>query len=235
MSEFTISSAGPAARSILIERAGTPWKLIMQSGVGLHCIVGLPMAELLSNQLGLSPEQLALADALILDGMPVDDPKAAIVPDGARVALAAGLPGIAGLSMRSDSAVKVLRATITHLKQEEPDPRPGRVLVYLYSLVLPLLAEHFLSRGVLIKGDQFHRYARFAPDDLCLFESQTLPASELAWKLEALAAEEFSLTTHFAHAPNGAERRRKAIRSKLVVREQASIATNLNRTEAGDG
>lgn len=191
------SNASP--RSILIDQAGTPWKLIMQSGVGLRRTVGLSMAEFLSDQLELSPEQLALADALVLDGMPVDDPAAAIVPDGGRLALAAGLPGIAGLAMKSDSAVKVLRATITHLKQEEPDPRPGRVLLSLYSLVLPLLAAHFLSRGVLIKAAQFQRYARFSPDNLCLFESQSLKAADLACKLEPFTQEEFLLTAHFIH------------------------------------
>lgn len=180
-------------RPITIAEAAAPWKLIMQSGVGLARTVGLPLAEFLSDQLELAPEQLALADALVLDGMPVDDPKTAIVPDGSRLALAAGLPGIAGLAMRSDSAVKVLRATITHLKQETAAPRPGRVTLSLYSLVLPLLAGHFLSRGVLIRAEQFQRYARFAPDDQCLFESQSWPAEELAARLAPFSAEEFLL------------------------------------------
>lgn len=203
MSE-TKSSVGAGPRSILIDQAGTPWKLIMQSGVGLRRTVGLSMAEFLSDQLELSPKQLALADALVLDGMPVDDPTTAIVPDGARLALAAGLPGIAGLAMRSGSAVKLLRATITHFKQEEADPRPGRVLLSLYSLVLPLLAAHFLSRGVLIKVAQFQRYARFSPDDLCLFESQSFKASDLAWKLEPFNQEEFLLTANFIYREIGA-------------------------------
>lgn len=193
---ITKSSVSTGPRAIFIDQAGAPWKLIMQSGVGLRRTIGLPMTEFLSDQLELSHEQLALADALVLDGMPVDDPKTAIVPDGARLALAAGLPGIAGLAMKSNSAVKVLRATITHLKQEEANPRPGRILLSLYSLVLPLLAAHFLSRGVLIKADQFRRYARFSPDDLCLFESQSLKASDLAWKLEPFYQEEFLLTAN---------------------------------------
>lgn len=200
---LTKSNMNVGPRSILIDQAGAPWKLIMQSGVGLHRTIGLSMADFLRDQLELSQEQLALADALVLDGMPVDDPATAIVPDGARLALAAGLPGIAGLAMRSDSAVKVLRATITHLKQEEANPRPGHILLSLYSLVLPLLAGHFLSRGVLIKAAQFQRYARFSPDDFCLFESQSLKAADLAWKLEPFSQEEFLLTAHFL--PPGTE------------------------------
>jgi hypothetical protein len=166
----------------------------MQSGVGLWARVGLTVADFLTQELGLSEEQQGQADVLMLDGMPVDDPATAIVPPNARLALAAGLPGIVGLSLKKDSAIKVLRATITHFEQDSPDPRPGRVTLCLYSLVLPLLAGHFLRRGVLISHQQFQRYAGRSPSDNCRLDGRVWPAAELARELAGAPPAEFLLT-----------------------------------------
>ena len=94
----------------------------------------------------------------------------------------------------NDSAVKVLRATITHFEQESPDPRPGRVTLCLYSLVLHLLADHFLRRGVLISWQQFQRYADRSPADNCRLGDRILPAAELARELAGAPPAEFRLT-----------------------------------------
>lgn len=166
-----------------IQEAHPAWSLILQSGARIACTVGIPLAKLLRSGLGLCTEQLRPVDALLLDGMPVDEPETTIVPDGARVALAAGLPGIAGLAMKSGSAVKALRSGITHTRGGTPDPRPGAILLSLYSLVLPLLAGHFLQRGILVEAAQVLRYARFAPDDRCLLGKKALLARDLPQEL----------------------------------------------------
>lgn len=171
---FLLGGQNIQASTLHLENANPSWKLLLQAGVGFPCTVGISMSDLVSEELELTKEQFAIVEALVLDGMPVDDPDAAIVPDGARVALAAGLPGIAGLSMKKDSAVKVLRATITHIKDETPDPRPGHIVLALYSLVLPVLAEHFLSRGILVEAKQLRRYLQFAPEDTCVADSKTV-------------------------------------------------------------
>lgn len=158
--------------SLHIPDANPAWKLLLQSGVGMACTVGIPFLSLLREELGLSDDQLRPVDALLLDGMPVDEPAAAIVPDGARVALAAGLPGIAGLAMKSGSAVRALRSGITHTGSEAPHPRPGTIILSLYSLVLPLLGGHILRRGVMVEPLQLLRYARFAPDDRAELEGR---------------------------------------------------------------
>ncbi len=193
------------ARPLHLERANPTWKLIMQSGVDLVCTVGLPLNDFMRRELDLTPDQQCLAEALVLDGMPVDDPNTAIVPDGARLALAAGLPGIAGLAMKKDSGVKVLRATITHLKQEEADPRPGHITLCLYSLVLPVLAGHFLRRGVVIRRAQLERYARFSPDDVCRLGPRTLTVGNLVQELAADPAspETFLLTADIDESRSG--------------------------------
>lgn len=151
--------------SLHIPDANPVWRLLLQSGVGIPCTVGIPFITLLRDELGLDNDQLRPVDAFLLDGMPVDEPEIAIVPDGARIALAAGLPGIAGLAMKSGSAVRALRSGITHSGGEALRPRPGTILLSLYSLVLPLLGGHILQRGVLVGPSQLMRYARFAPDD----------------------------------------------------------------------
>lgn len=184
-----ISAGAPLA--LHIPEANPAWGLILQSGATVACTVGIPLAELLRGELGLDEKQLRPVDALLLDGMPVDEPETAVVPDRARVALAAGLPGIAGLAMKSGSAVRALRSGITRTGRETPDPRSGAILLSLYSLVLPLLAGHFLQRGVIVEAAQILRYARFAPDDRCLLGETTLLARDLP--------QEFALIPRNAH------------------------------------
>lgn len=169
-----------------LPNANPAWRLLLQSGVGIACTVGIPLASLLRDELGLSDDQLRPVDALLLNGMPVDEPETAIVPDGARVALAAGLPGIAGLAMKSGSAVRALRSGITHTGNEAPLPRPGTILLSLYSLVLPLLGGHVLRRGVLVKPSQLMRYARFAPDDQAELNGHDNSAGERALSMPEL-------------------------------------------------
>lgn len=178
-----------------IPHADSAWQLIMQSGVTLPCTVGIPLAELLHEEFLLSPEQLAPVDVLLIDGMPVDEPEACIVPEAARIALASGLPGIAGLAMKKGSAVRGLRSGITHVHSAQPARRPGSVSLSLYSLTLPLLAAHFLGRGVTLGKEQFLRYARLATHQECLLDDQPIPLSTLEEKLAALPASTTVLLT----------------------------------------
>ncbi len=175
------------SKPVHIPKASASWKLIMQSGVGLSATVGLPLSEFFVSELKLTDMDQKAIEALVLDGMPVDDPSTAVIEDGARLALAAGLPGIAGLSMKKNSAVRALRGGITYRNREETRPRSGRITLALYSLVLPALGAHFLERGILVSPAQFKRYARFAPDDLCLTDDRELTAADLALELSTAA------------------------------------------------
>lgn len=153
--------------TLTIERGNESWKLIMQSGVGFQCTVGTPVNEFLRREFDLSPEGLKSIEAVLIDGMTVDDPEVAILPDRCRLALAAGLPGAAGLAMRVNSGVKGLRSGITYLRDDKPDPRPGTITLLLYALVLPVIAGGVLRHGVLATIEQIRRYAQFAPGDRC--------------------------------------------------------------------
>jgi len=147
-----------------IPDASPAWNLILQSGACMPMTVGIPLHLLLRQELELSEKQLRHVDALIMNGMPVDD-QSTIVPDNARLALAAGLPGIAGLAMKQGSAVRALRGGITHAPGGKANPCVGTICLSLYSLVLPLLAGHFLRRGIIVEAAQILRYLRFAPND----------------------------------------------------------------------
>jgi hypothetical protein len=159
---------------VTVESASQSWGLIMQSGVHVPCTVGIPLKTLLREEFGLTPEQTGRIDVMLLDGKPVDTPETVIVSHGARLALAAGLPGIAGLSMKSGSAVRGLRPSITFKEggAETATPSSGKVELALFSLALGLLAEHFLARGVILRAEQFIRYACRAKDASCLFCGQ---------------------------------------------------------------
>lgn len=162
-----------------IPQADPAWKLIMQSGVAIKCTVGIYFDLMLRREFGLSEKQLAPVDSFILDGMPVDKPEKTVVPNFSRLALAAGLPGIAGLSMKKGSAVRGLRSGITHTHIAVETPAPGEVTLSLYSLTLPRLAGHFLARGVLVEPEQIKRYSRFALKDNVLLDKTPLKAKEL--------------------------------------------------------
>jgi hypothetical protein len=171
----------------------------MQSGVIIRCTVNISLEQLLRVEFGLSKKQLALVDTYLLDGMPVDQPDNTLVPDAARLALAAGLPGIVGLSMKQGSAVRGLRSGITHSLSGNTDEQKtsdtGCVTLSLYSLTLPRLAGHFLKRGVLVQGEQLLRYARFAWEDACLLNEEPMLINDLCNNHALISAPDLYLLT----------------------------------------
>ncbi len=175
----TKNSEPAASRRLHLVSASSAWGLLFQSGVGISATVGLPAEKFLRQELGLNEAQLAGLDSVVLDGQPVDDPAAAVVTDGARLALAAGLPGIAGLALRSDSPLKALRARLGQSRTETAAPRPGRITLCLYSLAQGRLAGHFLRRGLWAGPDQLLRYGRFALSDAVRLDGRPLSVAEL--------------------------------------------------------
>lgn len=175
--------SGDAVR-LHIAEASRSWRLLMQSGVELACTVGQSAASLLTGEMAISEDTLAKIEAVLLDGLPLDDIDAAIIPENARLALAAGLPGIAGLAMKRGSAVRALRAGIGLPAQTAADPRPGRITLCLYGLAIDILAADFLARGVLVTAAQLRRYARFAQGDRAVCAGECAGVEALVEKLE---------------------------------------------------
>lgn len=202
----------PGAPRLCLLNPAESWNLILQSGVGIDCTVNTPLRSVLREDFSLTDEQLAPIDCFLLDGMPVDEPEQALVAEGSRLALAAGLPGIVGLALKRNSGVKALRAGISHpmnagASGEDSDglngavaadtaentrqrgPGRGRIILALYSLALPQLAPHFLRMGIYASPAQVLRYSRFAPESPCRCNGMEGPIAALEEELRAAPAE----------------------------------------------
>lgn len=176
-----------AAHTLHIDKAGSGWGLLLQSGARVACTTGIALSVLLRDELALPPDKLKRIDVLMLDGKPVDDPENTVVPDGSRLALAAGLPGIAGLAMKSNSALRGLRPGITHRQEEAaPSPGPGHLEIALFSLALPLLAMHLLLPGLFIPAGRLARHMRPALGGDCFLDGRPVAVEEARRALLAL-------------------------------------------------
>ncbi|UZP67889.1 hypothetical protein N1030_02625 [Desulfovibrio mangrovi] len=85
---------------------------------------------------------------VFLDGMPVDDIDTAVVHDGARMGLAAALPGAAGIAMRRNSPYAALRGDITRKAEIVTQAEEGTITLLLFNLIMQEQGESFLERGV---------------------------------------------------------------------------------------
>jgi hypothetical protein len=164
------------------------WEILLQSGAIIPCVVNVPLTDMARNGFGLSDELLARIDVFFLDGKPVDNPESAIVGHGARLALAAGLPGIAGLAMKSGSPLRGLRPGITHSgsNSESAPPCPGHVELVLYSLTLPLLGGHFLRKGVLLPAGKLVGLLRESMLGDCALDEEPLEPEDVKKRIGAL-------------------------------------------------
>jgi hypothetical protein len=152
------------------------WELLMQQGVLIPCRVGITVEELMLRELAI-PDDMAQRriDVIFLNGMPLDDLKT-VVPQGSRLALAAGLPGIAGLAMKKNSEARALRPSITHTKSSAIRPEQGCVALVLFSLAIPMLAAHFLRRGVCVESGALSRFLANTGEVPCLCNGELHPS-----------------------------------------------------------
>ncbi|MDR0549645.1 MAG: hypothetical protein LBI10_09605 [Deltaproteobacteria bacterium] len=182
------------SNSVYLPNPSPGWALIAQSGVLVDCQVNQPLSTLLTEDFGLSPAQMAKIEALVLDGSPVDDLSATMAYDQSRLALAAGLPGIAGLAIKKDSPVKALRNSITYSGRDQNlSPTKGRIRLALYSLVLNALAPFFLARGVWVTATQLRRYGSFYPQDVLEFQGRQTVVSQFLANIPLDSTETFFL------------------------------------------
>lgn len=131
------------------------WRDLAQRGVWVEGTVGVPVRTFIERELGAEPEYAeATIQTVFLEGHPVDDIDQVLVPDGARMALAASMPGLMGIAMRRKSPGAFVRASITWEAGEgDTQPAPGRVFVLLYNRVMEDLGPGLLARGVLVRAN----------------------------------------------------------------------------------
>lgn len=152
--------------------------LMLQSGVLLPCRTGICLHTLFSCDLAVPADLLERITVFFLDGKPVDNLETAFAHEGCRIALAAGLPGAAGLAMRLGSPLAGLRPGITHLEAtHEAIKEHSYITLALFSLSMPMLAPHFLAHGVYVTPAQLVQYVSPESRLECTFTSTTGPGN----------------------------------------------------------
>lgn len=125
---------------------------LLRTGVGVAIPCALSVRSLLCDLLGLDPGFVEQRVAtLFLNNSPVDDLDATLVSPGDTLALAAAMPGVAGMTMRRNSPIKTMRADITCARtaaEAGPDPA-GTVTLKLFNFIALEAGPALLAQGVL--------------------------------------------------------------------------------------
>ena len=139
---------------------------LLQHGVLVKANLGVSVRKVLCGQLGVSPEYLdGRIKTVFLNGKPVDDVDAAVVPKGATIGLSAALPGFVGAALRKGGFYSRMRQEITHSGQEEVrEAGEGYFVLKLYNLVLNELGPLFLAAGFWTSADDLERFFSERPD-----------------------------------------------------------------------
>src|SRR5208283_5655020 len=86
--------------------------LLLQQGVMLWTRVGCSVQVFLSEEIGAGQDTIDKIQSIFLDGRPVDDLDAAMIKDGAVLALSAAMPGLAGATLRRGGTYSSFRNAI---------------------------------------------------------------------------------------------------------------------------
>jgi hypothetical protein len=125
---------------------------LLRTGVGAPIPCALSVRSLLCDILGLDPQFVERRVAtLFLNNSPVDDLDATLVSPGDTLALAAAMPGVAGMTMRRNSPIKAMRAGIT-CARTTADPgqvQAGTVTLKLFNFIALEAGPDLLDQGVL--------------------------------------------------------------------------------------
>ena len=142
----------PAHRLLLVINPdqGREFYPIFQQGVTVTARLGCSVAELLSDQFGLSGTYVAeRITTIFLNGKAIDDVNTAIVKAGSTLALSGAMPGLVGATMRRGGYYAAMRSGISHIESDTgTEGRIGPLRVKLFNILLPELGPEFLRRGV---------------------------------------------------------------------------------------
>lgn len=125
---------------------------LLQYGVEINVDAGLTVATLLTGFYGIDPRYVErFISTIFLDGKPVDDPAAALLREGAVLALSGAMPGLVGAVLRSGSILGSFRHSITH-HDSGGENVAGKVTltVKLFNRVMREAGAAFLSKGILL-------------------------------------------------------------------------------------
>ena len=143
------------------------WRLLWDKGVTLRIGTERTVRNFMVQELGIPPEYVEKdVRTIFLDRKPVDDMDSAVVHDGARLALAAALPGLCGITMGRGTLVSNLRSGIRHLGGEsEGTVAKGSVFIKLLNLVADTQADRLWTSGVTMEGEEYVRLMKRLPEE----------------------------------------------------------------------
>jgi hypothetical protein len=165
---------------------------LLQKGFTQKTEVGCSLRELLAERFGISAEYIEnRIQTVFLDGKPVDDMDAAVIRDGAVLALSSAMPGLLGAIMRKGGYYSRMRSPIGQgTDGDAPRRADGQVIVKLFNLTVRDLGPLFLERGIRIDPEDLKNLFRSRPGVLeegCMeaavdgrrVDPATLPALDL--------------------------------------------------------
>jgi hypothetical protein len=133
---------------------------LFQEGVMIETRTGGNLKDFLTRSLSIPADYVETRiQTVFLNGKAVDDLKQAIVRDGSTVALSAAMPGLVGATLRRGGFFASLRPAITSAAEPEAaSPKPGRVILKLFNLLVPELAPALLAEGVGLTEGQLKKF-----------------------------------------------------------------------------
>jgi hypothetical protein len=141
---------------------------LLQKGFTLGVLAGCPIGAFLRDGLGLTDEYIeARIQTVFLDGKPVDDIDAALIRDGATLALAPAMPGLMGAMLRRGGFYAPMRSGITHRGDAAPQgTAEGSITVKLFGMALRELGPQLLERGVGVDAGDLAKVIGGMPEGL---------------------------------------------------------------------
>jgi hypothetical protein len=141
---------------------------LIESGFRLRIKTGLSIRELFCDQLGVSDAYYDdRIQTIFLDSKPVDNDNITRVYDGARIALAAAMPGLVGATFRKGGLYASFRGTISHSETGNCGVTgDGEIVLKLFNMVAKELGPAFLQKGIIIEGKLFQDFMLRNLEDL---------------------------------------------------------------------
>ena len=156
---------------ILVNRDALPvWFSLLQQGFLVEANLGRSLTNVLSDQIGLSPEYLEeRVQTIFMDGKAVDSLETTLVAEGCVVALSAAMPGFVGAAFRRSGYYAVMRSSTTHHHEHgDQGERRGRFTLKLFNLLADELGEFFFTRGILIESHALAGFLKKQPESFLL-------------------------------------------------------------------
>lgn len=141
---------------------------LIERGFRLKVKTGRSIKELFCEQLGISDDYFDYRiQTIFLDGKAVDNPDAAWVENGSRLALSAAMPGLVGATFRKGGRYASLRGTISYSTSKKSNSGgEGEITLKLFNMIARELGPVFLQKGIIIEGKRFQDFVLRYSEDL---------------------------------------------------------------------